>query len=117
MSQNGSSRFRNLLAETEWLLTSGAPFVNPEKEDALYNVWAKKRREHFKRWGNLPTTHAENRRLETLKDKYRGERIFILGSGPSLNDTDLSKLEKRDRQIEWLVQRLKRCVRYDGAPE
>jgi hypothetical protein len=27
-----------------------------------------------------------------MKDKYTDERIFILGNGPSLNETDLSRL-------------------------
>ncbi|HWQ46194.1 MAG TPA: 6-hydroxymethylpterin diphosphokinase MptE-like protein [Longilinea sp.] len=32
-------------------------------------------------------------RLALLKDKYRGERCFIIGNGPSLRNTDLSKLK------------------------
>jgi len=32
-------------------------------------------------------------RLRELKDKYRGERCFIIGNGPSLKDTDVSKLK------------------------
>lgn len=32
------------------------------------------------------------RRLATLKDRHRGERCFIIGNGPSLRQTDLSKL-------------------------
>ena len=31
-------------------------------------------------------------RLQELRDKYRGERCFIIGNGPSLNNTDLSQL-------------------------
>lgn len=31
--------------------------------------------------------------LTALKDKYRGERCFIIGNGPSLRKTDISKLE------------------------
>jgi len=31
--------------------------------------------------------------LAALKDKYRGERCFIIGNGPSLKDTDVSKLK------------------------
>jgi 6-hydroxymethylpterin diphosphokinase MptE-like protein len=31
-------------------------------------------------------------RLEEWKDKYKGQRAFIIGNGPSLNQTDLSKL-------------------------
>jgi len=31
--------------------------------------------------------------LGELKDKYRGERCFIIGNGPSLRETDVSKLK------------------------
>ena len=31
--------------------------------------------------------------LGELKDKYRGERCFIIGNGPSLRDTDVSNLK------------------------
>ena len=33
-----------------------------------------------------------SRRLRQLKDRYRGERCFIIGNGPSLRDMDLSVL-------------------------
>ncbi len=32
-------------------------------------------------------------RLADLKDKYKGQRAFIIGNGPSLQKTDLSKLQ------------------------
>jgi len=32
-------------------------------------------------------------RLKTFKDKHKGEKCFIIGNGPSLNETDLSRLE------------------------
>jgi len=32
------------------------------------------------------------RRLQRLRDQYRGQRCFIIGNGPSLNDMDLSPL-------------------------
>jgi len=32
------------------------------------------------------------RRLGTLQDKHRGQRCFIVGNGPSLRQTDMSKL-------------------------
>jgi hypothetical protein len=33
------------------------------------------------------------RKITALKDKYHGERCFIIGNGPSLKDTDVSKLD------------------------
>jgi len=40
-----------------------------------------------------PWRRASVRRLAAFKDKHRGERCFILGNGPSLKDTDVSKLK------------------------
>lgn len=31
--------------------------------------------------------------LSELKDKYQGERCFVIGNGPSLRDTDVAKLK------------------------
>ena len=61
-------------------------------------------------WGEMPLARAvalstryraaaqhlyltgNERRLAALKDRHRGERCFILGNGPSLNDCDLTRL-------------------------
>lgn len=56
-------------------------------------------------WGPLPLHRAawwsvkhrarltsNERRLAALKDKHKGERCFIMGNGPSLNQCDLTKL-------------------------
>lgn len=40
-----------------------------------------------------PWRRASIERLAELKDKYRGQRAFILGNGPSLAKTDVSKLK------------------------
>jgi hypothetical protein len=40
-----------------------------------------------------PRYQAGLRRIKTLKDKHRGERCFIIGNGPSLENTDLSLLK------------------------
>lgn len=39
-----------------------------------------------------PWRRESRRRLAALKDTRKGERCFIIGNGPSLNQTDLSKL-------------------------
>ena len=39
-----------------------------------------------------PLRRASIRRLGELKDIHRGERCFIIGNGPSLKQTDLSRL-------------------------
>jgi len=40
-----------------------------------------------------PVRRDTMRRLRELRDRYQGERCFIIGNGPSLNRTDLSKLK------------------------
>ena len=39
-----------------------------------------------------PWRRASIRRLAELKDAHRGQRCFIIGNGPSLKETDLSRL-------------------------
>lgn len=56
----------------------------------------------IKRLGNIPQAYwSEPRRdtmekLAALKDSKKGERCFIIGNGPSLKDTDLSKLRNEN---------------------
>lgn len=40
-----------------------------------------------------PWRRESIRRLAALKDAHKDQRVFIIGNGPSLNQTDLSKLE------------------------
>lgn len=40
----------------------------------------------------MPQGRDSRTRLKELKDSHRGERCFIIGNGPSLQQTDLSKL-------------------------
>jgi len=43
-------------------------------------------------WRADPRAVLSRRRLRALRDRYRGQRCFILGNGPSLNQTDLTRL-------------------------
>lgn len=57
----------------------------------LYNEISKRVRNPewyfgYKRW-------ESTRRMRMLKDKHRGQRCFIIGNGPSLNQMDLTKLK------------------------
>jgi hypothetical protein len=52
--------------------------------------------QHARLWPSAtfhPWRRASKRRLSTFKDSHKGERCFIIGNGPSLNVTDVSKLE------------------------
>lgn len=43
-------------------------------------------------WRISPAARANREQLEPLRDRHRGERCFVLGNGPSLVRTDLSRL-------------------------
>jgi hypothetical protein len=43
-------------------------------------------------WDLSPTLWGQRRRIEALRNKYRGKRAVILCNGPSLNDIDLSSI-------------------------
>ncbi|MHC1771544.1 MAG: 6-hydroxymethylpterin diphosphokinase MptE-like protein [Flexilinea sp.] len=53
----------------------------------------------LKRLGNIPEAYFSDARrdsisrLAALKDTHKGQRCFIMGNGPSLKNTDLSKLK------------------------
>jgi hypothetical protein len=38
--------------------------------------------------------YADKKKLKNLKDKFSGERCFIIGNGPSLNEIDLTKINE-----------------------
>ena len=56
-------------------------------EDEIEN-----RKRAFGMYPLLPLSRSERSRLNSLRGRYRGERCFVIGNGPSLNDLDLSKL-------------------------
>ena len=55
--------------------------------------WVTDRRKFIGAISSLPPLLSEKNRLLALKNKYPGKRCFVIGNGPSLNKTDLSKLE------------------------
>lgn len=61
------------------------------KEESILNLMARTQRYRMASLG-FSMTKNENRLLE-YKNKHKGQRAFILGNGPSLNKTDLTKLK------------------------
>jgi FkbM family methyltransferase len=55
--------------------------------------WGRLRQEFYGQHGEIDLPIADVQRLATLKDVYRGKRIFILGNGPSINKTQLDFLK------------------------
>jgi FkbM family methyltransferase len=77
---------------TRWRrIEAGLP---PLTDRDAYLSWAAAREQFYRDNGPVPPTDRDLARLASLKNKYVGERIFILGNGPSLNRTPLDKLER-----------------------
>lgn len=55
--------------------------------------WAVAREAFYEIYGNIPIPSADSERLAALRNRYRGERIFLIGNGPSLASTPLEFLE------------------------
>jgi hypothetical protein len=55
--------------------------------------WLADRRSFIGSITSLPPKPGDQLKLEQLRDLYNGKRCFVIGNGPSLNKTDLSKLE------------------------
>ena len=71
------------------------------KDVAPEGLWraasqSKMRLNHLAQWPSAafhPWRQQSKAMLAELKDKYKGERCFIIGNGPSLKNTDVSKLK------------------------
>lgn len=59
-----------------------------------YNIrWGEAREKFYEKYGGFSPPLKDIERIKHLHNKYIGKRIFIIGSGPSLNRTPLEKLE------------------------
>ncbi len=65
----------------------------PFEEGDDLEAWVEGRRQLSRKFNSIPPSDEELHRLRALKDAYAGERIFIVGNGPSLNHVDLDKLK------------------------
>lgn len=88
--KHGSVEELRLLAETmldydDCVRTGGTTRFEPEAA-------ADRRRQAWNKFGPLKTPTADLIRLKSLRDVHKGERIFILGNGPSLTKCDLTPL-------------------------
>lgn len=61
----------------------------------LANAYHQLRELHDWRWAWLTDhrAHASRERIRQYKNRHAGKRCFILGNGPSLNQTDLTQLK------------------------
>jgi tetratricopeptide (TPR) repeat protein len=69
------------------------PVLTSFREGDSLEDWVQERRRLWGQFNGIPPVSKEIERLRSLKDAYSGERIFIIGNGPSLNQVDLNKLK------------------------
>lgn len=76
-------------------LSNSVPFTNsPDDFGGDTDAWVAARRELFKHGhGMVLPSAAEVEKLAALKNKFYGQRIFIVGNGPSLNKMDLTLMK------------------------
>ncbi len=86
-----SPKLQPVFANREWKGTEKK--LKASNPDNYNQAWGDARLELYKKWGGLPCPKREVERLASLHNKHKGERIFIMGNGPSLNDTPLEKLD------------------------
>jgi len=86
------SSLRRMIVESKWAFTLFKNKSIWEKED--YNTkWSETRWELLKKWGPISCSIKETHRLRSLHNRYQGKRIFLMGSGPSLNRMPLEYLK------------------------
>ena len=73
-----------------WLKAHAPESVRKPISDLYW--WNHNRGRHVAARILSPLWYSSRRRLRELKGQHHGERCFILGNGPSLRQTDLSKL-------------------------
>jgi hypothetical protein len=56
--------------------------------------WYRNRGRHLFARDLSPRWYASRYRLSTLRNSHKGERCFIIGNGPSLRQTDLTRLRR-----------------------
>lgn len=73
---------------------------SPRPEISPVGLIARRIYDGLRRFPDLPSAYLHPwrresmRKLGELKDSHKGERCFVVGNGPSLKVTDLSKLQK-----------------------
>jgi hypothetical protein len=70
-----------------------SPFIRPIRSLLGEERYYKLVDAYWQRRGVDPRLRISKRRLYTLHNKHKGERCFIIGNGPSLNNTDKSLLK------------------------
>ncbi len=70
-------------------IETGLKLSNPAERDL---EWGRLRQEFYDKYGELELPYRDKEKLVELKDAYKGNRIFIVGNGPSINNTPLELL-------------------------
>lgn len=86
---------------SEWKKIENAlPFKPGSLE--YQHAWGEERELFYQKYGHIPCPQSDIERMITLKGAFKGERIFVIGNGPSLNITPLDMLEN---EFTFMVNR------------
>ncbi len=62
-------------------------------ENTVYDEWIERRRQLVREKGEPQLSRTDRERLEAMRGRFRGNRIFLVGNGPSLNKIDMDLLK------------------------
>lgn len=91
--QNERKARRTQLALTNWSQSCESLEQSGLEGTERHIRWTEEREKLWHAAGSFPTTPEDQEKIRSLQNRYRGQRLFVLGNGPSLNRQDLSKLE------------------------
>ena len=89
--------YRRLCAEELHLLYAASDMSVHDPFDAYtpgqsLDEWVARRKQLWMQTGGIAPTAEERARLATLRNRFAGQKIVIMGNGPSLRDIDLDAM-------------------------
>ncbi len=93
LGSNGKNYFDDKSVDYETACNQFPDLKMPYNENASIDEWIQQRRKIWAHFGSVRPPTREQCRLESRKNAYLGEDIFILGNGPSLAKFDIDVLD------------------------
>ena len=84
-------KLKNIILSIIDIFIDKYSFLNLRKRHNLFKLWWYSFR--FRLASKGIYLSENEKKINALKDKYKGNRCFIIGNGPSLNELDLKKLK------------------------
>lgn len=89
----GSQKTAKRFVSYEGITDHARAVIDAEYVDDLsVEDWVSRKRKIWGKWGPVLPSIKEQERIQSLKNKYYGESIFVVGNGPSMKKIDTGKL-------------------------